>query len=101
MLSRASDAEHSATNPDERTAPQMKARTRSRIAITAAAAAVLLTAAVARADGISSEQGQEILNELKQIRQLLERMQNGGQAGAVDDKVSYKLAPGGLSLGDA
>jgi protein-disulfide isomerase len=78
----------------------MKAPTRSRIAITAAAV-LLMAAAVAWADGISSEQGQEILNELKQIRQLLERIQNGGQAAAIDDKVSYKLAPGGLSLGDA
>ncbi len=65
------------------------------------ATTVLLAAApAARADGISSEQAQEMINELKQIRQTLEKMQAPQQAPAADDKVSYKLAPGGFSLGD-
>ena len=87
---------------DERKAPQMTIRTPSRIAVMAAAAAVLLAAwPLARADGITNEQAQEILNELKQIRMLLEKMQSGAQAPAIDDRVSYKFAPGGFSLGDA
>jgi protein-disulfide isomerase len=73
-----------------------------RAAIGVAAVATLLTGSpLARADGISSEQAQDILNELKAIRQVLEKMQSGQQAPAADDKVSYKLAPGGLSMGDA
>jgi len=64
--------------------------------------AVLLAAAsLARADGITSEQAQEIINELKQIRQTLEKLTSPQQAPAPDDKVSYKLYPGGFSLGDA
>ena len=80
----------------------MMARTRSRIAIIPFAAAALLTVMpLARADGITNEQAQEILNELKQIRTLLEKMQTGTPAPAIDDRVSYKFAPGGFSLGDA
>jgi protein-disulfide isomerase len=78
------------------------ARGRLRIAIMAVAATTLLTGIpLARADGITNEQAQDILNELRQIRQLLERMQTGQQAPAPDDKVSYKFSPGGFSLGDA
>ena len=80
----------------------MMARTRSQIAIVAfAAAALLAVVPPAGADGITNEQAQDILNELKQIRMLLEKMQTGAQAPAIDDKVSYKFAPGGFSLGDA
>ena len=80
----------------------MMARGRLWIAIMAVAATTLLTGIpLARADGITNEQAQDILNELRQIRQLLERMQTGQQAPAPDDKVSYKFSPGGFSLGDA
>ena len=69
----------------------------------AAAMGLALLSAVpcARADGISAEQAQEIINELKQIRQTLEKMQTPQAAPAPDDKVSYKLSPGGFSMGDA
>jgi protein-disulfide isomerase len=66
-----------------------------------AATALMACAPLAHADGITSEQAQEMLNELKQIRQALERMQSPQQARAPDDKVSYKLSPGGFSMGDA
>ena len=66
-----------------------------------ATVALLAGAPIARADGITSEQAQEMLNELKQIRQTLEKMQSPQAAPAPDDKVSYKFAPGGFSLGDA
>jgi len=65
------------------------------------AGALLATAPLALADGITTEQAQDILNELKQIRQVLEKMQSGQQAPAPDDKVSYKLPAGGFSMGDA
>jgi protein-disulfide isomerase len=55
----------------------------------------------ARADGMTAEQAQEMINELKQIRQTLEKMQSPQAAPAPDDKVSYKLSPGGFSMGDA
>lgn len=67
----------------------------------AALGTLLVGSSLARADGITSEQGQAILDELKLIRQTLEKMQSGQQAPAPDDKVSYKLSPGGFSLGDA
>ena len=67
----------------------------------AATLSLLVAAPFARADGISSEQAQDILNELKQIRQVLEKMQSPQAAPAPDDKVSYKFSPGGFSLGDA
>ena len=63
--------------------------------------AAALLAPHARADGLTSEQAQEIINELKQIRQTLEKMQSPQAAPAPDDKVSYKLSPGGFSMGDA
>jgi len=73
-----------------------------RFALAVAAVGTLLAGSpFARADGITSEQGQAILDELKLIRQTLEKMQSGQQAPAPDDKVSYKLSPGGFSLGDA
>jgi protein-disulfide isomerase len=55
----------------------------------------------ARADGMTAEQAQEMIDELKQIRQTLEKMQSPQAAPAPDDKVSYKLSPGGFSMGDA
>jgi protein-disulfide isomerase len=67
----------------------------------AATASLLAGAPLAYADGITSEQAQEMLNELKQIRQALEKMQSPQAAPAPDDKVSYKLSPGGFSMGDA
>ena len=63
--------------------------------------AAALFAPHARADGLTSEQAQEIINELKQIRQTLEKMQSPQAPAAPDDKVSYKLSPGGFSMGDA
>ena len=76
----------------------MSMRTKLAAAI---ALAVLAAAPYARADGISAEQAQEMINELKQIRQTLEKMQTPQAAPAPDDKVSYKLSPGGFSIGDA
>jgi protein-disulfide isomerase len=67
----------------------------------AATVSLLATAPLASADGLTSEQAQEIINELKQIRQTLEKMQSPQAAPAPDDKVSYKLSPGGFSIGDA
>jgi protein-disulfide isomerase len=67
----------------------------------AATAALLTGAPLAHADGMTTEQAQEMLNELKQIRQALEKMQSPQAAPAPDDKVSYKFSPGGFSMGDA
>ncbi len=67
----------------------------------AATLSLLMAAPLARADGMTSEQAQEMLNELKQIRQTLEKMQSPQAAPAPDDKVSYKFSPSGFSLGDA
>ena len=67
----------------------------------AVGALLLATAPLARAEGMTAEQAQEMLNELKLIRQTLEKMQSPQQAPAPDDKVSYKLSPGGFSMGDA
>jgi protein-disulfide isomerase len=69
--------------------------------MTLALLAAALLAPRAHADGLTSEQAQEIINELKQIRQTLEKMQSPQAAPAPDDKVSYKLSPGGFSMGDA
>jgi protein-disulfide isomerase len=63
--------------------------------------ALLAATPYARADGLTSEQAQEIINELKQIRQTLEKMQSPQAQPAPDDKVSYKLSPSGFSMGDA
>jgi protein-disulfide isomerase len=65
---------------------------------------VFLAAAMpAQADGITSEQAQQILDELKAIRKALEQ---GGQgaaqaAPAVDDKVSMAFTAGGFTEGKA
>jgi protein-disulfide isomerase len=81
----------------------MMTRTWRAMAALALTAAVLAGTAPARADGISSEQGQQILDELKAIRKALEQ---GGQAAgqaapAPDDKVSMALPSGGFSEGKA
>jgi protein-disulfide isomerase len=67
----------------------------------AAAAALVLTVPVARAD-MTQEQVQELLNELKLIRQALERGGGGGGAPAapVDDKVSMAFPAPQHVLGD-
>ena len=73
-----------------------------RAALAVGAVGTLLAGSpLARADGITNEQAQDIINELKAIRQALEKMQTGQQAPAPDDKVSYKLSPGGFSMGAA
>ncbi len=72
------------------------------LAILSVSMALLAGTALARADGMTSEQAQEMINELKAIRQAVEKLQPPQQqAAAADDKVSYKLAPGGFSMGDA
>ncbi|NDP41521.1 MAG: thioredoxin domain-containing protein [Aromatoleum sp.] len=69
------------------------------------AVALLAGAPIARAQGMTSEQAAEMLDELKQIRQLLERQPAGpGQAApapAPDDKVNISFASGGFSMGRA
>ena len=73
-----------------------------RAALTVVAVGTLMAGSpLARADGITTEQAQDMLNELKAIRQVLEKMQTGQPAPAPDDKVSYKLTPGGFSMGEA
>ncbi|HEY2863800.1 MAG TPA: thioredoxin domain-containing protein [Casimicrobiaceae bacterium] len=71
------------------------------IAALALSAVVLAAAMPARADGITSEQAQQILDELKAIRKALEQGgQGGGQAApAPDDKVSMAFPSGGFSEG--
>jgi protein-disulfide isomerase len=74
------------------------------IAALALAAAVVAGAMPAHAEGITSEQAQQILDELKAIRKAVE--QGGGQgagqaAPAPDDKVSFAFPAGGLSEGKA
>lgn len=75
-------------------------RTLGSFATLAALAALLMAAPPARADGITSDQAQQIIDELKQIRQALEKMQAPQPAPAPGDKVSYRLTPGGFSIGD-
>jgi protein-disulfide isomerase len=65
---------------------------------------LLAGTSLAYADGMTKEQAQEMLNELKAIHAAMDKLQVAGQqqaAPAPDDKVSYKLAPGGFSMGDA
>jgi protein-disulfide isomerase len=71
----------------------------------AAAAALLGGALQVRAEGITSEQAQQILDELKAIRKTLEQRPVAPAAAApaparpVDDKVSYAFPTGGFSVG--
>ena len=74
------------------------------IAALALAAAIIAGAMPAYADGITSEQAQQILDELKAIRKALEQggAQGAGQpAPAPDDKVSFAFPTGGFSEGKA
>ena len=66
------------------------------------ATALLLGATLAHAQAMTQQQGEEMLKELKAIRQALEKLQMPGQpAPPPDDKVSMTLAPGGFSMGQA
>ena len=68
----------------------------------AVAVAAMLAAAAAQAQGITSEQAKEILNELKQIRQLIAgQAQAAAPAPPVSDKVSMALPQAGFSMGRA
>lgn len=75
------------------------------LAVVGAAAALCAGSLPARADGITSEQAQQILDELKAIRKNLEQRPiaptPGPQAPArpVDDKVSMAFTPGSFSVG--
>jgi hypothetical protein len=80
---------------------------RSRLVLAAFfAGSVASPMAIAQAQGITSQQAEAILDELKQIHQLLLRQQAAGapappQALPVDEKVSLVLEPGGYSIGRA
>ena len=72
------------------------------IAALALAAAVVAGTMPAHAEGITSEQAQQILDELKAIRKAVEQggAQGAGQAApAPDDKVSIAFPTGGFSVG--
>jgi protein-disulfide isomerase len=75
------------------------------LAVFAAATTLLGGATVARAQGITSDQAQQILDELKAIRKTLEQRpvaapsQPQAQAQPVSDKVSMAFTPGGFSVG--
>jgi len=69
----------------------------------AVASLVVVFSIPARAE-MTQDQIQEMLTELRLIRQALERgalANAGAQQQAPDDKVSVALAPGGFSLGDS
>src|SRR5260370_42556132 len=69
----------------------------------AAVAALLAGAATVQAQGMTSEQAAQILEELKAIRKNLETRPIAPQAAAparpVDDKVSYAFVPGTYTMG--
>jgi len=75
------------------------------VACAAAAATLLAGALPARAQGITSEQATQILEELRAIRKNLEARPVAPQAAApaparpVDDKVSFAFTPGAYSMG--
>ena len=79
------------------------AKARLRLALVIALVGSLEGAALARAEGITTEQGDAILDELQQIRRILERPHAApSQALAplrTEEKVSLELAPGDRSLG--
>ena len=81
----------------------MKIRLLRSLTAIAMAATLLGAATLARADGITSEQAQQILDELKAIHKSLDaRPAAPAQPGApapVDDKVSMAFPPGGFSVG--
>ncbi|MEP7208272.1 MAG: thioredoxin domain-containing protein [Casimicrobiaceae bacterium] len=79
-------------------------RSLRRTGMAAMAAAVLLFAAPAAQADFTNEQVKELLNELKLIRQALEKgavaAPQGGNVGApVDDKVSMQFPTGAFSVG--
>src|ERR1700676_3168534 len=73
--------------------------------LTALAAAITLLAGatLARADGMTSEQAQQILDELKAVRKTLEQRPAApapqAPAPPVSDKVSMAFTPGGFTVG--
>ena len=70
----------------------------------AALVALFLAAGTASAQGITERQADEILKELRSIREALERQQAPAQRPApapADEKVSIGFAPGGYSMGRA
>jgi protein-disulfide isomerase len=81
----------------------MKIRLFRSLTALAVAATLLGGVTLARAEGITSEQAQQILDELKAIRKTLEtRPAAPAQPAApapVDDKVSMVFPPGGFSVG--
>lgn len=64
-------------------------------------AAGLLTLPVARAQGMSAEQAAEMLNELRQIRQLLEKQVPPPPPPPPDENVNYEFPASGPALGKA
>lgn len=81
----------------------MKSKFAKTVFAAATAAALALAAPVARAD-MTNEQVNELLNELKLIRQALEKgaaaaPQPGGQAAPADDKVSMAFPKSGIAIG--
>jgi protein-disulfide isomerase len=82
----------------------MTSRTLRSLAAFAAAFTLLGAATLARADGITSDQAQQILDELKAIRKTLEQRPPAAapaqaQPQPVSDKVSMAFTPGGFSVG--
>ncbi|TMH38165.1 MAG: DsbA family protein [Betaproteobacteria bacterium] len=83
----------------------MMNRTWRSLGVLGVAAALCAGAAPAHADGITSEQAQQILDELKAIRKNLEQRPIAPAAAPqapvrpVDDKVSMPFTPGGFSVG--
>jgi len=84
---------------------KMMNRTWRYLALLGVAAALFAGALPARAEGMTSEQAQQILDELKAIRKSLEQRPvapaAGPQAAArpVDDKVSMAFTPGSFAVG--
>lgn len=65
------------------------------------AVAATLTLPLARAQAMSAAQAEEMLNELRQIRQLLERQVPPPPPPAPDENVSIEFPTGGYSMGKA
>jgi protein-disulfide isomerase len=81
----------------------MKIRLFRSLAALAVAATLLGGISLARADGITSEQAQQILDELRAIHKSIDARPAAPAAPAapapVDDKVSMAFPPGGFSVG--
>jgi protein-disulfide isomerase len=65
------------------------------------AAAALLPLSMARAQGITADQATEMLNELKQIRQLLEKQVPPPPPPPPDEKVNIEFPTNGHAMGKA